>query len=152
MSDFNPFAIPETNSFAEANVATEHRETLKSFRQQILALGVLWILFGVLLLAALGFLMSARNAALPGQFDGILLGVIGGSSAVYLLLGIAACCKQIWAVYAGLVLTYLGLFGQLTNLNVCGLIITAVILLQAHRVIGFAKKLKAAGIPLNTVP
>jgi hypothetical protein len=86
------------------------------------------------------------------QLDGFLFVVFGGSSAVYLLLGIAACCKQIWAVYVGLVLTYLGLLGQLTQLNVCGLIITAVVLLQAHRVIGFAKKLKAAGIPLNTVP
>lgn len=152
MSDFNPFAIPETNSFAGENVAAEHRETLKNFRQQIMALGVLWILFGVLLLAAFGFLMNAQNAALPMQFDGVLLVVVGGSSAVYLLLGLAACCKQIWAVYAGLVLTYVGLLGQLTQINVCGLIITAVILLQAHRVIGFARKLKAAGIPLSTVP
>ena len=152
MSDFNPFAVPETNNFSETYVAVEHRTTLKNFRQQILALGVLWILFGVLLLAAFGFLMNARNAALPMQLDGVLVVVFGGSSAVYLLLGIAACCKQIWADYAGLVLTYLGLLGQLTQLNVCGLIITAVVLLQAHRVLGFAKKLKAAGIPLNTVP
>lgn len=152
MSDFNPFAVPETNSFADTDVAVEHHATLKNFRQQILALGVLWILFGVLLLAVLGFLLNAQNAALPMQFTDVLLVVIGGSSAVYLLLGIAACCKQIWAVYAGLVLTYLGLLGQLSEVNVCGLIMTGVILLQAHRVIGFAKKLKAAGIPLNAVP
>ena len=71
---------------------------------------------------------------------------------VWLSLGISACLKQFWAVYIGLGLSYLAVVANLFNLNVCGLIILAVVILQAHRVLGFAKRLRGLGIPLTTRP
>ena len=61
-----------------------------------------------------------------------------------------SCLKQIWAVYVGLVLSYISVIGNLININVCGLVILVVIIIQAHRVIGWSRELTARGIPLNT--
>jgi hypothetical protein len=58
----------------------------------------------------------------------------------------------LWAVYVGLALSYLSALGNLVNLNLCGLAIVVVAIVQAHRVISFAGQLNRAGIPLTTRP
>jgi hypothetical protein len=57
-----------------------------------------------------------------------------------------------WAVYTGLVLSYISLVGNLLQLNLCALAIVIAIIVQAHRVIGFASTIRAAGLPLDTQP
>ena len=57
-----------------------------------------------------------------------------------------------WAVYVALALSYLSMVGQILNLNICGGIIIILVILQAHRVIGWAKEMRAAGLPLTAKP
>jgi hypothetical protein len=82
----------------------------------------------------------------------ILSGVVVVTGICWLGLGVATCLKQMWAVYIGLGLSYLSVLGNLLRFNVCSLIIVAIVILQAHRVIGWARELQTLGIPLGTKP
>lgn len=125
-------------------------KVLRDFRTQIVALGVVWLLLAGLVLGA--------SAMLGGMLEGddstdqIFLIVMGVCGLIWGTLGIGACLKQMWAVYAGLVLSYLSAAGNLPSLNLCPIIILAVVIIQAHRVIGFARELQRAGIPLTARP
>lgn len=124
---------------------------IKSFRQQIHALGALWIILGGLALLVMALMLGNGNQMNAPRMDAQLQMItIGAMGAAWLLLGVFTCLKQIWAVYVGLTLSYLSAIGQLFSLNLCGLAIMAVVILQAHRVIGWANKMRAAGIPLTT--
>jgi hypothetical protein len=57
-----------------------------------------------------------------------------------------------WAVYVALILTYLSLLGQVLRFNVCTIAILIAVILQAHRVIGWANRMRAAGVPLTAKP
>jgi hypothetical protein len=125
-------------------------KTLKDFRSQILALGVAWIILAGLALAAgilIGVVGEPADDATP-----ILLAIVGVAGLLWGGLGICACLKQMWAVYVGLVLSYISVAGNLLQLNLCAIVILALIIVQAHRVIGFAKELQRAGVPLTTRP
>ena len=128
----------------------EIRVKIKKFREQIHALGALWIILGGIA-AALGvFLLTAETAA--DEETPILAGFVIVMGSCWLGLGIATCLKQIWAVYVGLALSYVSVLGNLVRFNICSLIILVVVILQAHRVIGWARELRAIGIPLDTKP
>lgn len=158
---FNPYASPAVPAGVPPVLAggqvVANRELLKRFRQQILALGVLWIIFGVLTLV-IGCLLLASNQQLFARAgispdDAMLTGgVLLLISVVWLITGIGSCVKQIWAVYVGLVLSYLGLVNSVLSLNICSGIIALLIIIQAHRVLKFAKQLRQLGIPLTTRP
>jgi hypothetical protein len=125
-------------------------KTLKDFRSQILALGVFWIVIGAIA-AGLGvFLATVR----PNQDEITIFAaaVLIGFGLVWVVLGALVCAKQIWALYVALVLSYLSLIGNLLRINICGIIFMIVVILQAHRVLAWAKQLTAAGIPLTTKP
>jgi hypothetical protein len=128
----------------------ELRVKIKKFRDQIHALGALWIILGGVSFALGLFLFTAANAELEGA--SILAGVVVVTGICWLGLGVATCLKQMWAVYIGLGLSYLSVLGNLLRFNVCSLIILAIVILQAHRVIGWARELQTLGIPLDTKP
>jgi hypothetical protein len=145
----NPYAPPRTS--AEAGVhavpAPVDRVMVKKFRDQILALGVLWIIIGTLA-AGLGVFGLGRTSDAP-----VLLSIVVILGLAWIVIGVLACLKHMWAVYAGLVLSYLSLVGQLVNLNLnLGLLVVILVIFQAHRVIGWAKQMRAAGIPLTAKP
>jgi hypothetical protein len=129
------------------------RELVKSFRDQIHALGAFWIFIGVLAmvigtLAIMGNKLFADN--LGSQM--ILLFITAALGVLWLVTGIMTLLKQMWAVYVGLVLSYLSLVGQFFTLNFCGILILALVIIQAHRVIGWANKMNANHVPLTTKP
>jgi hypothetical protein len=138
------------------------RTVIKKFREQIHALGGLWILIGGLAGALVVFASAASGGAGAGAGGGItsplagggglLLGVVGALALFWITLGVFTCMKQMWAVYVGLVLSYISAAGNLIQFNLCGLIILAVVILQAHRVIGWAKQMRLAGVPYNAKP
>ena len=129
-------------------------ETIKKFRREMHGLGGFWIFIGtIVLFLGIGIMATGGggNPALAGQ--GPILG------AVFLILGllwfglgVCTCLKHMWAVWTGLVLSYLSVLGNLMNLpqSVCGLIFLAVAIVQAHKCIKRAKELNAAGVPLTT--
>lgn len=151
MSDFNPFEAPSENSSASGSTPPELRGVLIKFRQQMTALGGLWTFFGVLTLAAVIALTALSDQIPNPELQSIfVLAVLGGSSVLWLTVGIATCFKQMWAVYVGLGISYLGLLSNILQLNLCGLAILIAVIIQGHRVLGFAKQLRAARVPLDS--
>ena len=99
--------------------------------------------------------MLARQKNMPMNDDVGLMGMmilLAITGLVWFAVGVATCLKQMWAVYIGLGISYLSLLGNLTSVNICGLVIVILVIIQGHRVIGFSKTLRAAGIPLNSKP
>lgn len=144
------------------------------FRREVHALGGFWIFMGVLqALFAIG-VYASRDPAAAARFGGmkeVLMIVAAVFTAVYLLVGVLTCIKSLPAIYVGLVLTYLALAGYLFSLVVvltgappagalvCVLIIFAIwvlintiVVVQGHRVIGWASRLREAGLPLTVRP
>jgi hypothetical protein len=153
MAEFNPFEAPAEDSRVFENPSGEMTLVLTKFRQQIVALGGLWIFSGVLGFT-IGCVMFARNGHI-GNPDVEVYAVATVTALLALVLmtvGVFACIKKIWAVYVGLGLSYLSLLTNVLGMNVCGLAIIIVVVIQAHRVIGYSKTLLAAGIPLNSKP
>jgi hypothetical protein len=133
--------------------SARYRKLLKDFRSQMHALGAYWIVIGGLVLILIGFLATFLDTESNVPDAGFLIVFFfGGLALMWVVLGVFTCLKQIWAVYIGLVLTYVGLIGNLCSFNICGIVILIVVIMQAHRVIGWAAQLQQAGIPLNTRP
>ncbi len=154
VDDSNPFRSPVTVDSVVPQSPDFDPATLKKFRDQIHALGALWIILGLIVLGLAAMVISGK-VDLTKRLDGdpsILLAIFFVSGSIWLVLGILACFKLMPAVYTGLVLTYLSAVGNLINLNICAIVICAVIILQAHRVISLANVIKAAGVPLNAKP
>jgi hypothetical protein len=130
------------------------RKMIRKFREQIHALGALWIIIGSLAggIAIIALQGSPDYAARIGSEQQVVLFLIAGMGLVWFVLGVLTCLKHMWAVYVALVLSYLSLLGQVLNLNICGGIILILVILQAHRVIGWASQMRAAGIPLTAKP
>jgi hypothetical protein len=145
----NPYAPPRTSAEAGVHVVPVpvDRVMVKKFRDQILALGVLWIIGGTLA-AGIGVFGLARPSDAP-----VPLAVVAVLGLAWIVIGVLTCLKHLWAVYVGLVLSYLSLVGQLVTLNLnLGLVVVILVILQAHRVSGWAKRMRAAGVPLTAKP
>jgi hypothetical protein len=124
-------------------------EMIRRFRREVHALGGFWIFVG-----ALFFLAGLGAGELEDRFVDVdtvraIAFAIGFSMA---FIGIMACMKQLWAIYTGLVASYFLLLVSVLGLAVCPLIIVIVVLVQAHRTIGWANRMRRAGIPLTALP
>lgn len=138
-------------------IAKIDTDLIRRFRREIHGLAGVWIFFSVV---ALGLGLAIMNNGVPMGFGrggaAEILGlVILGLSVVWGACGFGAAYKQIWAVYLGLILGYISVVGNLISLgqggtNACGIIIQAFVIVQAHRVLGFAGKMKRAGVELTT--
>jgi hypothetical protein len=157
----NPYQAPKDFPVSAGDPvrSTIDPELVKKFRQQIHALGGLWIIIGSAALAWAVFGFGARGRLWgdpdPDFFSGevlVLLVTIAVTGSVYLSVGVAACLKHMWAVYAGLVLGYVSLLAQLAKFNVCGIFIIILVIVQAHRVIRWTRQMHAAGVPLTARP
>ena len=127
---------------------------VRKFREQIHALGALWIIIGTLnSVLAVVALQGNRDLAvrIGGDQQWVLI-LIAGMGVIWFVLGVITCLKHMWAVYVALVLSYLSLVGQAVILNLCGVVILIIVILQAHRVIAWSKRMRAAGVPLTAKP
>lgn len=148
----NPYASPTTApGFSPTGLSPEMSKLVRDFRSQTLALGVLWIIFA-LLVGGLGIFLLLGQAEPFESLAPILAVIFGAISLVWAAAGVGTFCKKSWGIYTGLVMSYIALVGNVVNLNLCGLVIIVVVLFQAHRVLGFMQKMRAAGLPLNTLP
>jgi len=152
----NPYQAPASAAPPPGEPLTANNvlqvKLLKDFRSQIHALGGFWIFIGALAGAVGIFLASAAVNDLEDVEGLVVLGLILVMSLAWIGLGICTCLKQMWAVYVGLVLSYLSLIGNIINFRICGLVILGIVIVQAHRVISWAGHLKQAGIPLTARP
>ncbi|WP_166820647.1 zinc ribbon domain-containing protein [Thalassoroseus pseudoceratinae] len=124
------------------------RTKLERFRKEIHGLGGFWIVIGSLgLLAAIVLGNAPRN----NQFDPDILVVLVPLTLFWIAVGVCMCLKQMWAVYTGLVMSYLSLIGNIfLSFNICAIAILVAAVVQGHRVIKWASELKALGVPINT--
>lgn len=148
-NNVNPYAVPESAPQVAYQTSTEQAKLIKDFRSQSLALAVLWILFGSL--GVIGAVILVGNVVPNFRQDApMFVGTIAGATGIgWIIAGIATLLKQTWGLYLGIALCYLSVLGNLLRLNICALVILAVILLQAHRVLRFASRMRQEGIPLT---
>jgi hypothetical protein len=153
----NPYQAPATTGGAppaHASPGGIDRKFIKKFRQEIHAVGGFWIIIGAL---ALGLAIAALASSDGPQFlfspeNAGLLAFICGLGTVWIVLGALACAKHMWAVKTALVLSYISLAGQVLSLSICAALLLIVVIVQAHRVIGWARQIRAAGLPLTIRP
>lgn len=151
--DFNPYASPTYDPVKTPVISTvDMVKLVKQYRQQMHSLGALWIIIGSLaVIAGIAFIGLGSQAA--NDIDQyVAAGIFIFMGSLWLGLGIMTCLKQMWAVYVGLVLSYLMVINSLISFNLCGIVIVGAAIFQAHRVIGWAKELQRKGIPLWTRP
>ena len=141
-------SVQTTNAVAD-ELKPESRELLIKFRQQIHAVGGIWIMVGtVLALVGLYILFSTQVPAFLKAQRGDVELVLG---CAFLLLGVYTCRKDMSALAVGLILSYAVALFTLVNGGKVGFLLILAIM-QGHRVRGFAKKLTAEGIALTTKP
>jgi hypothetical protein len=161
----NPYASPSMASLADPGILADEelRKMVKNFRSQMHSLGGLWIFFSVIVLGLSALILGVTVNVMQ---DPNVRAVVMLSGIIYLFLGVVwgtvgvfTCLKHIWAVWVGLILCYLSLIGNIITFNpskILALIIAFAILgaaiFQAHRVIGWAKQMRAKGIPLTARP
>ena len=140
--------MPADDDFEEPEV---DRKMIRQFREQTRSLGLVWIIFGGLNLAiaALAFTGNAQIRKLAGGQEVVFVfaGVFG---SIWIICGILSLVKILPAIFVGLGLTYIAIALNVITLNICGIVIDIVIILQAHRVIRWASKMRQAGVPLDT--
>jgi hypothetical protein len=158
-SPFAAYAPPAAGSVeSAASPYQEYLPILKQFREQMLALGVLWILFGTLGSVAGAALVAMHLGQIqidPARLDSFPLVLTLFALAIgllWLFAGVGTLMKRQEAVVAGLVLSYLWLLGNVISFNLCLAALAIVVIIQGHRVLRFASQLRAAGVPLDTKP
>jgi tetratricopeptide (TPR) repeat protein len=134
-------------------------ELIHSFRQQIHALGALWIILGAANVALAGLALGARGGLKDwfGTDDRVFWIVAGLVGLFNCAIGVLTCLKRLWAVYVSLALGYLTLLqlvltvltGRTNFGTILALGLIILVIRQGHRVIGWAKKMRTAGVPLT---
>jgi hypothetical protein len=123
------------------------------FRKNIHGLGGFWI-FAAAVCAIIGAALLGGNMPVGDRIAGAdeLLGaavVVLILAGLWLIFGVCTCLKQTWAVYAGLALSYVSLLGNLYRVNICGLVVMLLVVIQGHRTLKLAGQMKRARIPLT---
>jgi hypothetical protein len=150
----NPYQSPQAPGPAiSGEVEADERllKMLRDFRSQIVALGAFWIIIGVIA-AGLGVLAGGAVADSDRTLGTVLLAILVGFGMLWITLGALVCLKQMWALYVALALSYLSLVSSVLRLQVCSIVLLIVVIVQAHRVLRWAKELTAARIPLTSRP
>jgi hypothetical protein len=131
----------------DQQTANADAKNAKSFRDQMNALGVLWILLGGFKIWVVALLFV--NGPSPKEMDGIgissqtlntLATIVGILGLIQLTTGVLTCFKWLPAVYVGLGFTYLSLVNSLIGFSLVRAAIDIAVIVQGHRVIGMAKK------------
>jgi cytochrome c biogenesis protein CcdA len=133
--DQNPFQSPSVEaSIQPPPTGIGDPKLLKKFREQMVALGISRILLGLLGCGSLVYSFT-RLAPHRARLERIVLSIIVIVCGLWVMLGVLRCMKSIWATQIALALTYILGLAQLSVFNLCGCVI-AVLILQAHRVLG----------------
>lgn len=152
----NPYAAPAIpDPLVQQPVVSTYEmlKDVKRFRSEIHTLGGLWIAvgafpfgLGILALLETAFESKFSNESLVAAGMFLMIG------SPFVVIGFFTCCKQMWAVYVGLILAYVlvGLSLPFCNLFVALLSLGGVF--GGHRIIHWSQELRRKGIPLTTQP
>ena len=129
------------------------REEIRKFRREMHGLGGFWIFIGALV--GVAGLVVAGAGNVPAEAEAIV-GTLILLGLAWIALGVFTCVKHMWAVYIGLGLSYVSLLGNTAQLltgartSICSILILISVIVQAHRCISAAGRMRRAGIPLTT--
>jgi hypothetical protein len=154
--DPNPYQSPAVDVLTSESAASELgslSKVIAVFHSQIQILGFFWICCSIvcflLCISAAQLLDIHINGRPQYNTQSLLFGVAG---VLWLLSGLMAYCKQIWAVYLGLMLTYLFFIANLLMLQMVVAACLLFAILLSHRILRWAGQLSKAGIPLTMRP
>lgn len=130
-------------------------QRLRQFRREMTVLAGFWIFFGVSYVFATLMLLTGgpviqRQFTKNGLMIFVGLGLVLG--VAWIVCGIASAYKRLWAIYVGLVASYISLLGSLLQSNLCGLILLIFLIVKAHRSLKLGKQLLKADVPLTFKP
>lgn len=149
-ADLNPYASPQFAPEAATIVAPyELRKTVRAYRSQWHILGATWILMGCGVLVVGGVVINEHFHVMRRDGFFFLLAMAAGIGGPWLLFGICTCCKQLWAVYAGLAFSYLAALATVISFLFCLLVILLPAIVQAHRVLSWVKFIRRRGLPIG---
>lgn len=140
----NPYRSPQTEDELESVASPDplDPQVVIAFREQIGALGSGWALIGG------GMALLAADAVPPairsGSMDWVLT-ILIGFGALWFVCGVLTLFRQMQAVHAGLVLSYLAAIG----LFPCSTLVMLPFILQAQRVLRWAKEIEKHRLPLS---
>lgn len=125
------------------------------FNRQITGVGCLWTFFGIMIVLVILLGGAALKEAMGDEDDvpvTVMMLIFGLIAASWLLAGVGSLMKQVWAVWIGLVLSYLAVLGNILTIvtegargatQVCiGMGLVVIGIYQAHKVLGIAKRMK----------
>lgn len=150
----NPYQSPALLADEEAIVAemaVKDRLLLRKCQQQMVGLGYFWIAIGFMGLVITALFEPPLTAESdPSLVPYVLSSLMLAVSILHLVIGVLSCFKRLSAAYIGLILGYITAFATLLTLSLIPFLLVGIGLLLAHRVLRWAKELKARGIPLTT--
>lgn len=116
----------------------------KTFRQQIIALGALWTVIGLLnaRLAAAFLAGLTPNEALAAM--ALMAPFILALGIIWIAVGVSTCMQIVPALFVGLVLSHISLVLSAVSMDFCSVAIMVIAVLQAHRVLRLRKQIRAA--------
>jgi hypothetical protein len=131
----------------------EASQTLRKFRGCCTTLGVVLCLVGTLSFGAAAFTVAtvATQPGMPPAAYAVAAFFVA-TVAAYFIFGIGTLCRQVWAAggaaaLGGLEIAVDLLFG---NLNVVSALICVAVIVLGLTIVSFARRLRAAGVPLRT--
>ncbi|MHC4324808.1 MAG: hypothetical protein ACYSUX_11095 [Planctomycetota bacterium] len=146
-SDGRP--VPETKVSDIIKDRAERIEDLllEKFCYQIHTLGAFWIIISIL--GILGMLFHRERLIDPigipneSTVDVVIFVLV---AMVWISIGVLIWFGHIWAVYIGLVLSYLQLIGLFLSSPGLAIIIQIMMIIKAHRVIRWAKQMRTVDV------
>jgi DNA-directed RNA polymerase subunit M/transcription elongation factor TFIIS len=141
-------------------------ELIRKFRREAHGVAGLWIVFALLFfLSALAWSASDNIRRMNPDTASTVAAISVIIGVALMVAGICGALKQLWALYAGLILSYLltlllviGIInaaGQQPGGVVCPIVMLIALvfgIIQGHRVIGFANQLRRGGVSLTSLP
>jgi hypothetical protein len=139
---------------------------IKKFREQLHAVGGVWILMGCVIAAAgVYFSSSTQSAGVSWASLPLSVALFVGLGGTLVTLGVFACLKKRWAITAGLIVSYLVLAGNVLSWleqvsapvnnaspSTLSIVIWGAIIVQCHRVVSWANRMRKADVPLTARP
>ncbi len=127
---------------------------VRRFRKECTALGVAWMVVGFL---HFGFAVLMFRSMNPEQWWWLwIAGVVVVNGIGLVVVGLATTQRSMSAVVVGRVLNILAMLGCLAGFRVCFPVVGSLLLisplLQANRLLGWGKRIEAAGYPLSINP
>ena len=146
----NPFALESEPELTPADRAV--RRTLQHYRDQTMLVAVVWSIYGFYYLGIVGLALmdndpKLRQAAGPNGEGYYIAATLG---LAWLVCGLLTGMRHMFAVYLGLVVTYLATALNVLSINLCGLTVCIAMLVIAHRLIATAFRMRSHKVPTST--